>query len=225
VTSGAEPDPRDWYARWREGRIAFHEGQPNAALVRHHAELGRPARVFVPFCGKAVDLAWLAEHTGAEILGAELVEGAVRDFFGEHGLRPEVHEIGNFQRYRAGRFTIWAGDMFDLPQEIAPAERCDALYDRAALIALPHWDRPDYVATVERMLTPTARGLLIGLAYDQQQMSGPPFAVAEAEVQQLYAGWERRIVERSDGVPAPRFVERGVSFMQETVYALQRRAP
>ena len=49
----------DWIARWRDGRIAFHEGQPNAFLDRYLARLAGARRVLVAY-GPAVLAAVLA---------------------------------------------------------------------------------------------------------------------------------------------------------------------
>ena len=52
----------EWESRWREGRIGFHKTEVQPMLVRHAEVLltGNPQRVFVPLCGKSVDLPWLA---------------------------------------------------------------------------------------------------------------------------------------------------------------------
>lgn len=175
----------DWVARWREGRIGFHEGQPNEMLDRHHARIAGARRVLVPLCGKAVDLAFLAAH-GHEVVGVELAEVAVQAFFAEHALAPTVTPRGGLVEYRAGAITILAGDMFAVTAELAGP--IDALYDRAALIALPPELRPPYVALVRRLLPAGARGLIITAEYDQALMAGPPFAVLEDELRALYAG-------------------------------------
>ena len=169
----------EWLARWRDGRIGFHEGNPNTFLERHLGALAGRRRVLVPLCGKAEDLAFLAAH-GHEVLGIELAEQAVREFFAAHALKPSIVAHGPFTAYRAGSITLLAGDMFDLsPRWAGPI---DALYDRAALIALPPELRRRYVDLVRALLPAGAPGLVITLEYDQAVMAGPPFAVLEAEL-------------------------------------------
>src|SRR5688572_17571248 len=102
----------DWLARWREGRIGFHEGKPNAQLEHQVAHLGERRTVLVPLCGKAEDLAYLAAR-GHTVVGVELAEDAVRQFFVEHGLTPAVSSRGPFTAYTAGAITLLAGDIFD----------------------------------------------------------------------------------------------------------------
>lgn len=182
----------EWLARWREGRIGFHEGRPNALLGRQIARLAGCRRVLVPLCGKAEDLAFLAEH-GHEVIGVELAEQAVRAFFAGHALAPSIAARGPFAAYHAGAFTLLVGDFFAAtPELIGPV---DALYDRAALIALPAELRPRYVALLRALLPARAPALVITLEYDQHAMAGPPFAVLEPELRALYAGATVELVE------------------------------
>ena len=100
-----------WRARWRDGRIGFHEGLPNAQLAEHLGRLGTKRRVLVPLCGKAEDLAFLGAH-GHQVVGVELEPAAIESFFEEHGMVPEVTRMGPFVRYACGPITLFAGDFF-----------------------------------------------------------------------------------------------------------------
>jgi thiopurine S-methyltransferase len=189
-------DPDFWHQRWNEGRTAFHQGKPNEHLVKHLARLGEGKRVLVPLCGKAEDLAWLAAQ-GHQVVGVELVETAVQAFFAERGVTPEVKRDGVFTRYTAGAITVLAGDFFATTLDrLGPI---DALYDRAALIALPPTMRADYVEHLRALLPEGAPGLVVTVEYPQEQMAGPPFSVPEAELRAHYAGCE---VELLDDVAA-----------------------
>ena len=97
-----------WFGRWQEGRIAFHEGQPNTFLTRHGSWLAGCRRILVPLCGKTEDLAYLAGQ-GHDVVGVELVEDAVRQFFTEHAVTPTISNVGAFSVYRAGAITVLAG--------------------------------------------------------------------------------------------------------------------
>jgi thiopurine S-methyltransferase len=185
VRYGAPVMYEDWLARWRDGRIGFHEGQPNALLAQQVARLAGCRRVLVPLCGKSEDLAFLAAH-GHGVLGVELSEQAVRAFFEVHELIPAIAARGPFTEYCAGPYTLLTGDFFaTTPELVGPV---DALYDRAALIALPPDLRPRYVQQVRTLLPAGAPGIVITLEYEQERMAGPPFAVLEAELRALYAG-------------------------------------
>lgn len=185
-------DPEFWRARWSEGRIGFHEGRPNALLAQHAQVLGSGRRVLVPLCGKSEDLAFLAAR-GHEVVGIELVESAVKDFFLEHGLDPEVSASGPFVRYRAAGLTLLAGDLFDAtPEHVGPV---DALYDRAALVALPSSLRERYARHLRGLLAPGSTGLVITFEFEREGYEGPPFPISQEMLQALYAGLEVRSLQ------------------------------
>ena len=64
-----------WYERWREGRIGFHLNDTNPNLTEwfDRLDLKPGSRIFVPLCGKSVDMLWLVEQ-GMEVVGVELLE-------------------------------------------------------------------------------------------------------------------------------------------------------
>jgi thiopurine S-methyltransferase len=179
-------DPAFWHERWADGRIGFHEGAPNALMVKHFGALDVPpgARVFVPLCGKSFDLIWLRAQ-GLEVVGAELDLSAVSAFFDENGLAPEVDTSGPLERYHADGIEIFAGDIFELTAaQLGPV---NAVYDRAALVALPHDMRARYAQHLPD-LTASAPQLVITFDYDQSAANGPPFSVPTEAVATLYAG-------------------------------------
>jgi thiopurine S-methyltransferase len=182
-------EPSFWHDRWATQNIAFHRDAPNEHLVRHWPSLGIPkgSRVFVPLCGKTLDLPWLASQ-GYRVAGAELSPLAVQQFFDELGVKPSVQELGKLRLYQAPAIDFYAGDLFDLtPELLGPV---DAIYDRAALVALPAEMRRRYTA----QLLALGRGapqLLVTYAYDQALAEGPPFSVPAAEVEAHYSAHYR----------------------------------
>ncbi len=186
-------DSHFWRSRWGEGRIGFHEGKSNALLVKHLAALGSGRRVLVPLCGKAEDLAYLAAQ-GHQVVGVELVESAVRAFFEEHDVKPVITKEGVFTRYTAQNITLLAGDFFATTRELLGP--VDALYDRAALIALPDTMRGGYVKHLRELMAQGAAGLIITVEYPQDKMEGPPFSVTEAELRTHYAGLAVDVVDQ-----------------------------
>lgn len=236
----------DWLGRWRDGRTGFHEGQPNDLLVHHAARLAGRRRVLVPLCGKSEDLAFLAAR-GHDVIGVELAEQAVQAFFAEHELAPSIARRGPFAAYevgpgavpmdpgaaataeptaaptarQAGAITLLAGDFFAVtPELLGPV---DALYDRAALIALPPELRPRYVARLGALVPAAAPALVITLEYDQAVMAGPPFAVLEPELRGLYAGAAVELLEERAATVA-RCAQLGVP-MSERCFAIRLPGP
>jgi thiopurine S-methyltransferase len=63
--------------------------------------------------------------------------------------------------------------------------KVDAVYDRAALVALPDEMRKAYSAHL-MALTKLAPQLLICFVYDQSAHAGPPFSICRDEVKEHY---------------------------------------
>lgn len=216
-------DAAFWLQRWLEDRIGFHQSQVNPFLKQYWAALDHaPGReVFVPLAGKSLDMLWLAER--APVLGVELSPKAVEDFFRENALTVESSNDGPFSVCQSESLKLYCGDFFDLEAE--QLTQVGSVYDRAALIAMPESMRGAYVEKLSALLAPGTAMLLVTLDYDQPAMNGPPFAVGEAEVQARFAAqWRIRKLDESDVLAREaRFRERGLSYMNERVYLLNKQ--
>lgn len=175
-----------WHDRWQRNQIGFHEPKANPALLAHFDSLSLPAdsRIFVPLCGMTLDINWLLSR-GHRVAGAELSEIAVQQLFAGVGITAHATNIGKITRFSAPGIDIFQGDIFDLSGGELGA--VDAVYDRAALIALPEPLRTRYARHLGQ-ITNRAPQLLIGVTYEQRLMAGPPFSVDGAEVARLYRG-------------------------------------
>jgi thiopurine S-methyltransferase len=217
-------DNHFWIERWSKREIGFHQRNINAYLQRHWPSLGlAPAtRVFVPLCGKTLDMHWLHEQ-GHPVIGVEVAREAVADFFSEWGVQPEVVRTGPFERWRTEQIELWCGDFFDL--SAADLTDVGAVFDRAALIALPAAVRETYAKKLREVLPTEAQILLVTADYAQHEMSGPPFAVSDAEVRSLFNGMKIGLLEEIDVSEAPdnrRFRERGLTRLVERVYGVMK---
>ncbi|MEM7612432.1 MAG: thiopurine S-methyltransferase [Pseudomonadota bacterium] len=212
-----------WHDRWQDNRIGFHADAVNAHLIAYWPTLDIDAQtpVFVPLAGKSLDMLWLRDQ-GHPVVGIELSPIAVRDFFAEADLEPSIEQVGELQRWHANGITLWCGDYFALcAQNI---EGAAAVYDRAALIALPPDLRDRYMHHLAQLLPGGSAGLLITLDYPQSEMKGPPFSVPQDEVRALCASrFACNSLASIDVLQhEPRFRERGVTRMQEKVLRLSR---
>jgi thiopurine S-methyltransferase len=216
--------PEFWHKRWALDQIGFHLGEVNPYLQRFwpDLELKEHARVLVPLCGKSLDLAWLADQ-GFQVLGIELSEKAVEDFFSEQQLDAHISQRGPFKVYSAESLELWCGDFFALTTD--DVVECAGLYDRAALIALPSEMRQRYTRHLTQILPHGCQGLLITLDYDQTQIDGPPFSVPDAEVQQLLAAdWQLDTLDECDVLGKSwKFLQGGVTRLEERAYRLLHR--
>jgi thiopurine S-methyltransferase len=220
-----------WQARWDGNQIGFHEAKAHRFLVQFAKRLspntaaGNVApRVLVPLCGKSLDLIWLRE-AGFDVTGIEFVRLAAQSFFSEQSITPRIAQAGELERFESPALSIWVGDFFGLATADAPA--FDAVYDRAALVAIKPGDRARYAATLLGALAPGGRVFLINFIYDQAEMAGPPFSVTEQTVIDLFSATctleklaEEEILDRE-----PRFRERGIkSFLREQAWLLTKHS-
>jgi len=215
-----------WHERWQRNEIGFHQQEINAHLQDYWAQLAVPAGglVFVPLCGKSRDLLWLRAR-GYRVLGVELSPIAVRDFFSENALTPQITRQGGFERYEADGLVILCGDFFDLTPELL--QGVAGVYDRASLIALSPELRTRYAGHNAAILPAAAGTLLVTMEYPQNEMSGPPFAVREDEVRRLYEVryTVTRLFSKDILAENPRFRERGLRALTEKVYRIAPQAP
>jgi thiopurine S-methyltransferase len=174
-----------WHERWGSGRTGFHQSQTNRYLVQYWDRLGvRPeSRVFVPLCGKSGDMLWLRDQ-GHEVIGAELSPIAVHDFFDQNGLTASRSKAGDFERWDSTGISIFCGDVFALTP--GHLDGVGAVYDRAALVALPPEMRRSYADHLRAVLPSGAKSLLVTIDYPQHQQGGPPFSVPDEEVHALF---------------------------------------
>ena len=205
-----------WHQRWESNQLGFHQGVPNALMVRHFEALSLPenARIFVPLCGKTRDIAWFLSR-GHRVAGAELSRMAVEQLFAELGAVPEISACGALSRFAAEGIEIFVGDIFDLTAEALGA--VDAVYDRAALVAFPAGMRERYAAHLAA-ITNGAPQLLLCLQYDQATRQGPPFSIDEVEVARIYGG--RFALTRLERVAADGGAGAAAA-MQETAWLLR----
>ncbi len=216
-----------WHARWEQNQIAFHQEQINDYLQQFWDALQipttaeQPSQVFVPLCGKTRDMLWL-QAQGYAVLGVELSPIAVRDFFAENQLTPTITSVGSFERWEANGLTILLGDFFALTAK--DVAECQAVFDRASLIALPPAMRADYAQHLMKILPDTAPVLLVTMEYEQAEMKGPPFAVHEGEVRELYESvYQVECLLACDAMAENlHFQKRGMTQLTEKVYRLQK---
>ena len=214
-----------WQGRWQRNEIGFHQDTVNPYLVRHWERLGvkPPGRVFVPMCGKSVDMYWLYSR-GYPVLGVEISALAVQAFFDDAGLEAQPVTEAGLPGWAHDELKILCADYFELHAQHTAG--VSAVYDRASLIALPEEMRGRYADHMMMLTHPRAAMLLITLEYPEDEMEGPPFSVRAAEIRRLYG--EKYDIELLETAPileeSPRFKEKGLSRLDEAVYLLKPRA-
>lgn len=215
---------RFWHERWQQNQIGFHQTETNPYLQAYWSRLQIPAgsKIFVPLCGKSIDMLWLRSE-GYEVLGIELSPIAVKDFFAENHLEPNISQLGRFELWETEGLQILLGDFFQLTAD--DLKQCQAIYDRASLIALPPDMRTQYAAHLKQ-IAPNLQTLLVTLEYDQVITGGPPFSVTPTEVQQYYA--DQYQLEQLAHVDISQsqhgIIAKGAKELYEGIYWLQPKA-
>lgn len=217
-------DHQHWLDRWKEDRIGFHETRVNRHLQKWFPRVAPAAgsSVFLPLCGKALDIQWCAQQ-GYRVIGIELSRIAIDAFFAENAIEFECHEGERFNRFEAHNITLLQGDFFALTA--ADLQHCRLVYDRAALIAMEGDDRLRYYDHMLSILPEGCDMLLISLEYDQAEMRGPPFSVPTDEIMQHYRdAFTVQLLESNSIIDErPRWRNVGLSALQESVFSLTRK--
>jgi thiopurine S-methyltransferase len=177
-------DAKFWHQKWEQNQTAFHQSETNPMLAAYFRKLAVPkgGRVFLPLCGKTLDIPWLLSK-GHRVAGAELSKIAIDQLFAGLGVKPKITNLGKLDRYSVENLDIFVGDIFDLSRKVLGP--VDAIYDRAALVALPPKMRERYTAHLMK-IAGKAPQLLLSFVYDQTLMEGPPFSVSSDEVKRHY---------------------------------------
>lgn len=186
-----------WHQKWEKSEIGFHRNETNAFLVSHFAKLNltKGSRVFLPLCGKTRDFAWLLA-SGYRVVGVELSTIAIQSLFEDLGIEPAISKLDKLTHYSAQNIDIYVGDIFYLSTELLGV--VDAIYDRAALVALPTDMRREYTSHLLK-ITKASPQLLITYEYDQLLVNGPPFSINADEVKRHYAEtYQLQPVEHKD---------------------------
>jgi len=218
-------DPQFWHEKWKMQQIGFHQPQVNPFLIRFWPTLGlaENSKIFVPLCGKSLDMCYLAEQ-GHQVQGCELSQTAIEQFFAENQLPFQVESKQQHQYFNADQIELIQGDIFTISPSVTA--NIAGFYDRAALIAWPETLRQQYAKTLAKLIPANVSGLLITLDYPQETLKGPPFAVSPEWIEQYLAPYFEISLLSCEDVLAenPRFLNKDVPWLNEAAYKLTRKA-
>lgn len=220
-------DAAFWHNCWQRSSLGFHQQSvhPFLSQVLKPRIKASHSQVFVPLCGKSLDMVWLAEHFN--VIGAELSDIACSDFFADKAIDYQITSQAPFQLYSFDNITLWQGDFFQLPlaNNLIDSEQTffDWIYDRAALIALPKAMQQLYVEKLTSYLAKDTKLLLVTLEFPEQELSGPPFPIFESDVKRLFNGFTIECLT-SHELADKRFAQRtfNVSYLTERAYLISR---
>ncbi|KAM9824203.1 putative thiopurine S-methyltransferase [Neosynchiropus ocellatus] len=186
-------DLGEWNQFWHDDQVGFHMPEVHRMLKKYLDQLlaGRTkVRFFFPLCGKAVDMKWLADM-GHPVVGVEISEKAVRQFFEENNLpytEEAVPAIPGAKVFKNSEknISLYQCDLYDFTSSIEG--QFGAIWDRGSMVAINPKDREKYAALMMSLMADDCAFLLDTLIYDSALYEGPPFLVPDEQVQALFGG-------------------------------------
>lgn len=210
-----------WHRCWERNSLGFHQETVHPFLDAHiKSKLSASdKRVFVPLCGKSLDMMWLAERL--DLVGNELSDIACRDFFTDNGIEYQHESVADFNRYYFENVSLYQGDFFKFSHEIA--SNFDVIYDRAAIIALPRSLQAHYAKHLISFIGDNTKLFLISLEFPEDELEGPPFPVFEQDIRQLFSGLTVECIA-SRNLEDKQFAQRvfDVSYLTERLYQITK---
>jgi len=217
-------DRNYWIKKWETADTRFHKAETNPNLLKAQKHIS-PGTVFLPLCGKSLDMDWL-EKQRHKVIGVELSPIACKSFFEETGRSYDVSKNGEFTVFSGENITLWCGDFFKFDGQALKG--VTSVFDRAALVALPSESRTLYAKHIANILKglDSVRLILVTIEYDQTLVEGPPHSVPESEVRILFSdSFSVELLERHEDVDLknghPKF--KGLSELSECIYLLASR--
>lgn len=210
-----------WLNTWETNNIGFHKDAVNPNLIEFIDTLKlKPGDIiFVPLCGKSLDMLWLSQQ-GFKVIGVELSSIACVDFFQENNLTYTISSQTNFTVYTSDNIKLFCGDFFKIT--CAEIGGIQAIYDRAALYALPKEMRQAYVDHLLLLSDKDTRILLLAFEATPNDSEFPPFPVTQAEIIKLFN--KRFCVKQLKNQPLlelpPLYQQKGYTQVAHSVYLL-----
>jgi thiopurine S-methyltransferase len=212
-----------WLDKWHRNEIGFHKSEFNSNLTQNFSRLNlaKGSHVFVPLAGKSLDILWLLQQ-GFKVSAIELSPLAIHSFFEENKISFNTERCGNMTKYCAKNLSFFQGDFFELKE--CDLSKIDAIYDRAASVALPLEMRKRYHQKLATLLGHGSKTLLVALEYEQEKFQGPPFSIPDEEIRSSFKD-EFEVLLLSDEIvenSPPRFKELSME-LREKVYVLTKK--
>ena len=213
----------NWLEFWENNEINWHSDVVTQELEEYLGllKLEPDDKVFFPLCGKSLDMIYILNQ-GFSVIGVELSEIGIKQFFHENELDFTISNVGEFNLYSAKNIEIYCGDFFSLTSK--HLRDVKAVLDRKSLIALDQNLRQKYVKHLNDIISLGVRILLITLHYPQHQMSGPPFSVDKYEVESLFSmAFKYQELKCFEDIEnGSKLVRAGVDNIENAAYCLQK---
>jgi len=174
--------PAFWAGRYQAGETGWDHGEPSPGLIdflKMHVGARRtvpvqPGTILVPGCGRGHDTRVLAK-AGFDVTAIDVVPQAIDD-----ARRLTASDAGA-QHAAPLRYEI--ADFFNLPPALQGPY--DWLFEHTFFCAIDPALRDRYVEIVTSLIKPGGR--LLGIFYNIQPDTGPPFGTTREELTERFA--------------------------------------
>jgi methyl halide transferase len=182
-----DPDADFWAELYRNGDTGWDQGGPSPGLVdflNRDVGAGRvmpfqSGRALVPGCGRGHDARALAA-AGFTVIGLDVVKGAVEE-------AARMAEAEGLKRIRFAQ-----ADFLHLPAPLRGPY--DLIFENTFFCAIDPDHRNRYVEAAANLLA--AAGFLLGVFYNIQPETGPPFGATREELLDRFGRRFRLILDR-----------------------------
>ncbi|MRX28461.1 thiopurine S-methyltransferase [Kangiella sp. HZ709] len=182
-----------WDTCWQRASQPFHLSEAHPFLRRYLYLLDNKEKLLLPLSGKSVDPIFLAQNN-IHSTSIEFNPSAIDNFIIDSELSFKRKTFEQKKCYDFGDFDIWLADFFDI--ETKDIGKFSQVFDRAALVALPKELRDKYIKHLKSLLQPKATILMVTMDYEEGEMSGPPFYIAQNELTELFPESSIRELDR-----------------------------
>jgi SAM-dependent methyltransferase len=171
-------DAKFWERCYQKGEAFWDHGEPSPGLVDFLArEKYTSGSVLVFGCGRGHDCLELARH-GFNVTGMDIS-------------RSGIMEAKRLAEAKSQRVRYIIGDCLKLPRRMLGA--FDWVFEHTCFCAIDPEFRAQYVGSVVAALKP--RGRLLGVFYNIQPKSGPPFGTTRLELVEQFNPQFRLLLE------------------------------
>lgn len=163
--------PKDWNAHYENDDTPWDKGEAAPPLVEYLKGHSVAGSVLVPGFGAGHDVRLLAKQ-GADVLGLEIAEGAVR-------------KAQSFECVADERYVV--GDFLNLTDALHG--QFDYVFEHTCLCALDLEQRETYAASVNQALKPGGHYLAIfyrEVSDYHSEADGPPHPISEEGIDALF---------------------------------------
>uniref|UniRef100_A0A3P8TNB9 thiopurine S-methyltransferase n=1 Tax=Amphiprion percula TaxID=161767 RepID=A0A3P8TNB9_AMPPE len=215
----------EWEESWKKDNIGFHMDHVNPMLANNIDKVvnGRKGvRFFFPLCGKAVDMKWLADR-GHSVVGVEICEKAVRQFFEENNMTYSEEAAGGVPGAKVFKnseksISLYQCDLYNFSSSVEG--QFGAIWDRGSLVAINPQDREKYAALMISLMAKDCRYLVDNLLYNPTLYKGPPFFVPDEQLHSLFGHCCNIELLQSADALTDRTKKWGLDYLTEKVHLL-----